>query len=329
MSADAEQTSPSSTAATSSVASQASSPQAKKSARKMGAVIVVLILGGLAAYFFGVFGGGDGSFFAGPDVSRGAKDQADNAEIAAPSNAGQSAALPQRESDALQEKIDELELRLATVNLREENQKQILADLSKRMASVENELKRRSDNRLVALASALMTLQNTVVAGEPFQIELRLVEALAPAHLAEPGSLAALRVRAKTGIKRAAQLSKEFDAVARQIMSASTQGKAKNWWDDIKARFASLISIRPVEDAKGMSTGAIVTRMQMRVDENDIAGAVKEADALKGAPAMAAKSWRDDARAYIEVHETLNDLSTGIARELARSDMTSTQAGGG
>ncbi len=255
-------------------------------------------------------------------------DQTNSAELAAASDKAQSA-LTESESDALKEKISDLELRSATADVQDQNQAQILADLSKRMASVEDELRRRSDNRLVALASALMTLQNTVLAGEPFQIELRLVEALAPAHLAEPGSLAALHVRAKTGIKRAAQLSKEFDAVARQIMIASSQGKAKNWWDDIKARFASLISIRPVEDAKGMSTGAIVTRMQMRVDENDIAGAVKEADALKGALALAAKSWRDDAQAYIEVHETLNDLSTGIARELARSDMASTQAGGG
>jgi hypothetical protein len=75
-----------------------------------------------------------------------------------------------------------------------------------------------------------------------------------------------------------------------------------------------LVEVRPVGEAKGESTGAIVARIEARLQQNDLAGAVDEAGQLPSSAKAAAAEWIAAVTQKRDADRAIKDL---IAASLA------------
>ena len=162
-----------------------------------------------------------------------------------------------------------------------------------------------------ALMLAVGQLREALRGRGPFARELAVVRTLAGRDPAVADAVAALTPRADRGIPGRVMLRARFDRVARDIAQAALAPDGADWIDLTLQRLARLVTIRRVGEPAAGASGATarLARAELRLAAGDLAGAVAALDGLTGAPADAARSWRDDASARITADDAMAALT--------------------
>lgn len=123
------------------------------------------------------------------------------------------------------------------------------------------------------------------------------------------GPLATLAAHQK-GVADLPDLRRQFAAAASAIVRATIVPRGEGWLDRTLDGMASLVSIRKTGEkaAAADDVPGLVARAELRLTSGDLAGAVKALTGLNGAPADAAKSWLEAARARLAVEDAVDAL---------------------
>lgn len=162
-----------------------------------------------------------------------------------------------------------------------------------------------SPARLAAGAVAFSALQRAVNSGAPYKAELDILARLSPDS--EPIDI--LRGYAETGAPSLEMLQETFPVAAREALKAAGQSEANSLWGRLGARAANLVSVRPAEPRSGDTPGAIISRAENAVHNDEIEVALRELSALPQISDGAMSEWIVNARARTNLIAASNTLS--------------------
>ena len=113
-----------------------------------------------------------------------------------------------------------------------------------------------------------------------------------------------------------ASLQAKFGGVADQMIEAANRPSPDaGMVDRLLFHAKSLVSVRPAGPVTGDSAEAVVSRMQAKVAAGDLAGALKEREALPAAAKEASMEWAGQAAQRV----ALNDAVTALGRAVNES----------
>jgi hypothetical protein len=185
--------------------------------------------------------------------------------------------------------------------------------LTERIAKLESALpdlasaidKEAADAKSAALAIAFANLRASVAEGRTFAAELQTLQALSP----KADDLGALPAHAGKGIPTLPALARDFTAAKDAALAPASPPPDASILDGLLASAQSLVKIRRVDEAAtGDSPGAVLARAEALLDKGDLAGSVKEVEALDGAPRAAFADWLDQARARLGADDNVKRL---------------------
>ncbi|TPE49384.1 COG4223 family protein [Amaricoccus solimangrovi] len=145
-----------------------------------------------------------------------------------------------------------------------------------------------------------------LAAGQPFAEPLGRLGAMPDVTIPE-----GLTAAADQGVPTLAQLRASFPEAAHAAIRASIVAGAGDGIADralalVRAQFAT----RSLKPEDGAGPDAVVSRMGAKLDNDDLAGAVAEADALPSEAKDAMGDWLHDARLRVDANEGLNKLES-------------------
>jgi len=172
-----------------------------------------------------------------------------------------------------------------------------------RIAAIENRLTQPARPAIANAAEivALGALQDAIAKGAPFAKELAAVRGMLTDRAAP---LAPLEQSAGAGLPTLATLSARFAELAPKL--AREPESDKGYFARLIAHAGSLVEVRPIGEAQGISAGAVVARIETRLARGDLAAAIEEASKLPASAKTEAADWiaaatqRRDAEAAIK-----------------------------
>ncbi|MEO1310888.1 MAG: mitofilin family membrane protein [Pseudomonadota bacterium] len=199
----------------------------------------------------------------------------------------------------------------STIESRDDSARQELQSLRQRIDRIQTE-EVAAASKTAATSLALLNLQRQVTQGRPFANELSAVRGLSP-NLAP---LAQLQPYARDGLPSVAYLERTFPEAARAAQTAAKRAGAEGGVSGLVANFMSLVTVRKAGDVPGETPGAILSRAEARLEENDLKAAVEELEGLKGEAADAMDEWLAAARARVAVDDLMDDVSAEVVGDL-------------
>jgi hypothetical protein len=175
------------------------------------------------------------------------------------------------------------------------------AALEERVVSNEETLSESGAGNTVAKAIAAAGLKSAMDRGTPFMTEL---EAFASVG-GDEEAISSLRDYAADGVPTLTQLIERFGPVANDIV-ATGQGLDENAsvTDRLMSSARSLVQVRPVGNVEGEGPGAIAARIEARLKDGDLAGAIEQWETLPDA----AKDVSQDFIAQVRARQTADQL---------------------
>ena len=197
--------------------------------------------------------------------------------------------------------------------------KPVRETLTQLTAKIEGLLSReagsKAEGRDIALALSLGELKRAVNEGAPYKDELARVLPHAPKGL----DLSALSQHANKGIITPAALRSAFSAASRKALASEHTSSSGSFLDQIVANAKSMVQVRPTGLVEGETTGAVLARMEYKLDRDDLDGALKESRALSGTARDAMRSWLAQATSRADGDKVLRALEDKIRNSLAGS----------
>jgi hypothetical protein len=176
----------------------------------------------------------------------------------------------------------------------------------------------RSDNaRRTAAVLALAQLRDRLRGSAPFAAELEAVRALTADDAETAALLDPLAAHAGSGIPSLEGLRRGFAEVARKAVAAGAGASEEGMLGSLFERVSDVVSIRPVGEVEGDGSAAVVARAEVRLDEDNLAGALTELSALDGPAADETAAWRADARARLDAEDAVAKLTGHIGAALS------------
>ncbi|MGI9525139.1 MAG: hypothetical protein ACR2PG_26210 [Hyphomicrobiaceae bacterium] len=183
---------------------------------------------------------------------------------------------------------------------------------------VKAEIARKTNAERIVMALELGNLKRILDRGGPYDAELAEVKQM----LGDTVDLTALEKFQAEGVPSASQLSSEFGKLAYAIIRAETEKKDATMIDRLLGGAQSFVRIRradvPISDK---STEATVARIENRLKDGNLTGALAEAQKLPEKSVKPAQAWLDRVAARVGVDRAI----ATIERELKSS--LSSQAG--
>ena len=192
-----------------------------------------------------------------------------------------------------------------------------LGELTAKIDGVINrEARSKAEGRNIALALSLGELKRAVNAGTPYKDELARVSPHAPPGL----DLSVLSQHAEQGLITEAKLRKSFAGFSQKALASEHTAKSGSFVDQMLANAKSLVQVRPTGLVEGDTTGAILSRMEYKLDRRDLGGVLEEAKSLQGSAAQVMQPWLKQASARYAGSSTLRALEDRIRNALAGAD---------
>lgn len=188
-----------------------------------------------------------------------------------------------------------------------------LEDAQKRVGALEAKDAEIDPSTRAALGLALANLARASQGAGGFEAELDAVSTLMPGMSELPG----LRAVSRTGVPTVASLKQSFPALIDAVFAAEAKADQSSIWSRFLGNARSLITVRRTGDISGVTSEAVLARMEEKLKVDDLAAAVQEAEGLSGAAVVAAKDWLDKARARLRLDQLVRDLSAHVAEGLA------------
>lgn len=157
------------------------------------------------------------------------------------------------------------------------------------------------DSRHAQAAIALAALAQQARSGGAYRAEYDAYRRMAP----ESPALRPLAARADAGLPTIAVLMKNFAGPRNDALDIARRTAAKGPLARLGASVAALVDLRPAHPIEGADAAAVLSRAESRLEAGDLAGAVAEIDALRGAEAALLASWIAEARARLDAEAAL------------------------
>ncbi len=188
--------------------------------------------------------------------------------------------------------------------------------LTLQVAALEEEVSRPDPTAEAALGIALANLTRAIDAGTAFEAELGAIAALAP----EDPAVAALAEVATKGVRSFASLTQEFSDLVDPLLTAERRAGRETFYERIVGSALSIITVRRVGDVEGDNVEAIVARIETRLAQEDLSGALSEAKLLTGPAADVAATWVGDVEARQSTDLLVRDLSARVLAHVAAGE---------
>jgi hypothetical protein len=173
-----------------------------------------------------------------------------------------------------------------------------------------------ADTKAATLAIAFANLRAAVSDGRPYAAELSTLAALAPGT----GDLGSLLDYEDKGMPTMRELTRTFREAKDAALAAPAADADASLVDRLVASAESLVKIRRVDaEAEGDSPDAVLARAEAQLEQENLAAAVKEVEALQGAQRAAFASWLDQAHARLDAHAALQKLQNILLVSLGGS----------
>lgn len=214
-----------------------------------------------------------------------------------------------------------------TITTDEAKQDETLKALDERLASIEKSLSAPREDIRVARALAAANLKAAIDRGGAFMAEL---EAFASVD-GDSDAIGQLRNLAASGVPSRSALLNEFPSVANDIINAAGGSTEESGWvGRLVDSASSLVQVRPVGEVSGDSVEAIVARMENKLNNGDLQGAVDEWKTLPEASQKASEAYEKDLEARILVEKLVTGtVNAALPTETTSGDTTQTQQSGG
>mgnify|MGYP003630332894 FL=1 len=205
----------------------------------------------------------------------------------------------------LQASLSELE---GAVKSAGQQQTQTLQSLQSRLDAVEKTLSGPREDIKVARAIAAASLKAAIDRGGSFMAELEAFASVDGSNgqdgAAESAAVEQLRTYAASGVPSRSNLLASFPAAADAMIDAANGGNSDaGLVDRLLNSATSLVKIRPVGDVSGDSVQAIVARMESRLANGDLQGALNEWKTLPEKARSASAGFSKNLEARIEVEK--------------------------
>jgi hypothetical protein len=170
-------------------------------------------------------------------------------------------------------------------------------------------------DRASRLAVAATALRAAVERGDPYAAELAIVKPLA----SDSAAIAALEPFAASGVPSQAALGQELAAIVRPTLNTVTETpRDGGFLEKLQANAEKLVRIRPIEEVRGDDRVAVLTRIEQRAAQGNVAGALTEltklpAEARAQAPLQA---WTAKAEARTKALEASRRLAADAVAAL-------------
>ena len=178
---------------------------------------------------------------------------------------------------------------------------------------ISREAQSRAEGRNIALALSLGELKRAVNEGVPYENELSRITPHAPPGL----DLSVLSQYASSGLVTLKKLQAEFRTASNKAMAAEQVPASGSLVDQLVNSAKNMVQIRPTGFVKGDSTGAVIARMEYRLNRGDLTGTLKESKALSGKAAKTMAPWLRQAQARADGDRVLRTLEDKIRNALA------------
>ncbi len=158
--------------------------------------------------------------------------------------------------------------------------------LEERIVSLATTGRASAGSSLTAEISALNSLNGALNSGRPFAQEIASVRALMGERAS---SLAQLDPTAGEGLPTTAMLARRFAELAPALLRGPDPDGS--FLARLMSNAVRLVEVRPVGEPPGTSVGAVVARMETKLDRGDLPGALDESSLLPPAAKAAAADW--------------------------------------
>ena len=204
-----------------------------------------------------------------------------------------------------------------------------LQEVEKRLAAVENATKTALESikttsaelagraaatgRAVRQALVASALRSAVERHEPFRAELAAAQTLAD----DKAALASLEPFSETGLPRGDSLGRDLVRLIPQMLDRAGEPPAEGGFiERLQANAQRLVRVRPADEAPGSEPAAVLSRVEARAAQGDIAGALSELSALPDDVRAPAKDWIARAQARQRALQTARDFASGAGAAL-------------
>ncbi len=214
--------------------------------------------------------------------------------------------------------LDDLASRVKTLESRQMTVRQIQERLD-RLASTPG-----SPDKAVRAAVAASALRNAVERDRPFAAELAVVRTLG--H--DEGALAALEPFAATGLPKRNDLFRDLSALLPELRRVSAPpNQDLGYLDRLQASAVRMLNIRPVKDEPGDDPGAVLSRIEYKMVQQDIDAIIAELDKLPAPAKEVAQQWRTRATARRDAMEAARLMATASLAKLGEPAMSGSTSG--
>lgn len=195
-----------------------------------------------------------------------------------------------------------------------------LAALKTRVAVLESTPHAQIDPSASAQALVLSVTQlgTATESDRPFAAELDALARIGGAQPVIDAAVQRLSMYAGAGAPTQLALTAKFKTMAVNVMKAHGTTQRHGWWDEVVGAASSLVTVRqtdptrienPIERALAVA--------EMALNDNDLKTALAALDTLEGTEGEAARTWRDNARARVEIREAMDVLHNHALTALA------------
>ena len=165
---------------------------------------------------------------------------------------------------------------------------------------------------------AVSQLQDAVQAGRSFELELETVITLATRMDGPDIDTNALAARAATGIAARAVLQREFSRIAPAVVRAGLlPGDSASRLQRTLDRLLSVVNVRRLDDDGSAAVGAVVTRIENAISDDDLATAITAAKSLSGLAADTLAPWLKRIQGRATVENAVGRLHTLAIAQMA------------
>ncbi len=188
--------------------------------------------------------------------------------------------------------------------------------LTLQVGALEEEISRPDPTAAAALGIALANLTRAIDAGTAFDAELGAIAALAP----EDPAVLALSDVAPEGVRSFASLTQEFTGLVDPLLTAERRAGRDTFYQRIVGSALSIVTVRRVGDVEGDTVEAIVARIETRLGQEDLSGALEEAQLLTGPAGEVAAPWIDAVQQRQSTDLLVRELSARVLAHVATSE---------
>jgi gas vesicle protein len=243
-------------------------------------------------------------------------DRVDTLEPLARQSAGNQEAL-----GGLESQLGGLDQQIKGLSERADAAQAEIGTLSARVTGLDAKVTAAADGReqgaLLALAAS--QIDSAIGLAQPYETPLQSLSGLAADDSEVQAAVEALRPAAAQGVPSVAELRRQFEEVAAEIVHQSRAPEGQSLLDQATGNLMRLVSVRPVgADVEGDDPPARVARAEAALAKGDLAAAVAEVEALQGPAAAAAADWLAAARTRLAATSALERLRSRATARLSQ-----------